>query len=441
MLLFGRFFVFLCDILCIKTRITINQLDIYSLIMKKLKATMMGLAAAATLFCACNNAQKTTEPALTKSGINPADFDTLVAVAYDAEAGKFVNNPDEAKEVKLYTLTNANGMEVCITNFGGRIVSIMVPNRDGKFVDVACGFDKIENYFPWNYETDFGCSVGRYANRINAGEYTYEGQKVTLDKNNNGVASLHGGYTGWQYQVYDVVEATDQSLTLQRISPDGDNRFPGKVDVKVKFELTDDNAIVINYDGTADAPTVLNMTNHTYFNLSGDLNNTIKESLLTINADNYTPADDNLIPTGEIRPVANTAFDFRTAKAIGTNFADGNKELESVGGGYDHNWVLNTKGNQNEVAVTMTDPRSGIKLEMFTNEPGVQCYTANFQDGTRPGKGGIMYKKHSAICLESQKFPDAPNKYTLPGWELCNPFVTPEKPYHSYCKYVFSVEK
>ncbi|MDE5999981.1 MAG: galactose-1-epimerase, partial [Bacteroidaceae bacterium] len=163
----------------------------------------------------------------------------------------------EAKPVKLYTLTNKNGMEVCITNFGGRIVSIMVPNKDGELVDVACGFDKVENYFPWNYETDFGCSVGRYANRINNGQYTYDGTTVTLDKNNNGVACLHGGYTGWQYQVYDVLEATEQSLTIQRTSPAGDNKFPATVVATVKFELTDDNAIVINYDGKADAPTVL----------------------------------------------------------------------------------------------------------------------------------------------------------------------------------------
>lgn len=407
--------------------------------MRNLQTILMGSAAAVAFLCACNPAAQTAEVQLTKSGINPADYDTCIAVAYDAEARKFVPDTANAKEVKLYTLTNQNGMEVCITNFGGRIVSIMVPNKDGELVDVACGFDKVENYFPWNFETDFGCSVGRYANRINGGEYTYDATKVTLDKNNNGVACLHGGYTGWQYQVYDVVEATEQSLTIKRESPAGDNKFPGNVVATVKFELTDDNAIVINYDGTTDAPTVLNMTNHTYFNLSGDLNNTIDESLLTVNADSYTPGDKFLIPTGEIRPVEGTVFDFRTPKAIGADFDKNDPEMVSVGGGYDHNWVLNTKGNQDEVAVTMVDPRSGIKLEMYTNEPGVQCYSANFQDGTRPGKGGIMYQKHCAICLESQKFPDSPNKCMMPGWEQSNPFITPEKPYHSYCKYVFSI--
>ena len=183
------------------------------------------------------------------------------------------------------------------------------------------------------------------------------------------------------------------------------------------------------------------MTNHTYFNLSGDLNNTIDESILYVNADNYTPGDENLIPTGEIKPVEGTVFDFRTPKAIGTDFGKNDPEMESVGGGYDHNWCLNTKGDKKAICITMSDPRSGIKMDMYTNEPGVQVYTANFQDGTRPGKGGIMYQKHCAVCLESQKYPDSPNKCMMPGWEKSNPFVSPEKPYKSYCKYAFSVEK
>lgn len=408
--------------------------------MKKFFSAALATSFVAVL-AACSGSKCQESCSTTLSGINPADYDTAVCVAYDYEQNKFYNDTANAKEVKLYTLKNKNGMEVCITNFGGRIVSIMVPNKEGKMVDVCCGFDKVENYFPWNYETDFGCSVGRYANRIDGGTFTLPGESepVVLAKNNNGHASLHGGYTGWQYGVYSVVEATDNVLLLSMVSPAGDNYFPGNLDVTVKYELTDDNEIVINWDGTTDAPTVLNMTNHTYFNLSGDLNNTIDESILQVNADNYTPADEWYIPTGKIRPVEGTAFDFREPKAIGTNFGDENPELVAAGGGYDHNWCLNTKGNQEEVCVTMTDPRSGIKLDVYTNEPGIQCYTANFQDGTRPGKGGIMYQKHCAICLESQKYPDSPNKYQLPGWELCDPFITPEKPYHSYCKYAFSI--
>lgn len=409
--------------------------------MKKIFSAALATSLVAVL-ASCSCGDKCSDAcSTTLSGINPADYDTAVCVAYNYEEGKFYNDEANAKEVKLYTLKNKNGMEVCITNFGGRIVSIMVSNKEGKMVDVCCGFDKVENYFPWNYETDFGCSVGRYANRIDGGTFTLPGETepIVLAKNNNGHASLHGGYTGWQYGVYDVKEATDNTLLLSMVSAAGDNNFPGNLDVTVKYELTDNNEIVINWNGTTDAPTVLNMTNHTYFNLSGDLNNTIDESVLQVNADNYTPADEWYIPTGEICSVEGTAFDFREPKAIGTNFGDENPELIAAGGGYDHNWCLNTKGNQDEVCVTMTDPRSGIKLEVYTNEPGIQCYTANFQDGTRPGKGGIMYQKHCAICLESQKYPDSPNKYQLPGWEQSNPFISPEKPYHSYCKYAFSI--
>jgi aldose 1-epimerase len=407
--------------------------------MTNMKKLMWGGAAAVALLCACGQ-QPAAEPELTKSGINPADYDTTIAVSYDYENHQFVPDSANAKPVKLYTLTNKNGMEVCITNFGGRIVSIMVPNKDSVLVDVACGFDKVENYFPWNFETDFGCSVGRYANRIDGGKFCLPGETepVQLDKNNNGFHSLHGGYTGWQYQVYDVADVQEQSLTLKMVSPAGDNKFPGNVEATVKFELTDDNAIVINYDATTDAVTPFNMTNHTYFNLSGDFNNTIDESVLMVDAEYYTPADETYMPTGAVKAVEGTVFDFRTPKAIGTNFADGDPEIEAAGGGYDHNWCLNTAGNQDEACAIMYDPRSGIRLDVYTNEPGIQCYTANFQDGTRPGKGGIMYQKHCAICLESQKFPDSPNKYSMKGWELSDPFITPEKPYHSYCKYAFS---
>lgn len=405
--------------------------------MKKLKTVLLGTASAAAVLCSCN---KNATPEL-KSGLNPDNFDTLIAVSYDYDSHKFVADEANSKQVKLYTLTNKAGMEVSITNFGGRVVSIVVPDKDGNFKDVVCGFDKIEKYFPWNYQSDYGCSVGRYANRINGGQFVIGEDTVKLDKNNNGFHSLHGGYTGWQYQVYDVVESSENSITLQIVSPDGDNKFPGEVTAKVKFDLTDDNELVINYDATTTAPTVINMTNHSYFNLSGDFNNTVAEALLTVNADYYTPADRTYMPTGEIRPVEGTVFDFRTARAIGTDWGKGDPEIEAANGGYDHNWCLNTKGNQEEIAATVVDPRSGIRLDVYTNEPGIQCYTANFQDGSCPGKGGIMYPKQCAICLESQKYPDSPNKYQMEGWEDSDPFVTPEKPYHSYCKYKFSVEK
>ena len=322
--------------------------------MRTFKSVLFGSVASVALFCACNSAQ---ESVLLKSGLNPAHFDTCIAVAYDYDSKTFVSDTKNAKSVKLYTLTNSNGMEVSITNFGGRIVSIMVPNKTGEFVDIACGFDKIENYFPWNYETDFGCSVGRYANRINNGEFIIPEttDTIRLDKNNNGYHSLHGGYTGWQYKVYDVVESTPNTLIIKAVSEDGDNKFPGKVEATVKFELTDDNAIAISYDATTDKPTIINMTNHTYFNLSGDFNNTIEESILQVNADFYTPADSTYMPTGEVRAVEGTVFDFRTPKAIGTDFVKGDAEIIAAGGGYDHNWCLNTKGNQEEIRKRMAE--------------------------------------------------------------------------------------
>lgn len=404
------------------------------------KSVLLSSMAIAAL-SACDPKPASESSELTLSGLNPADFDTCVAVAYDYETGKFVADSANAKQVNLYTLKNENGMEVCITNFGGRIVSIMVPNKEGKMVDVVCGFDNIADYLPWNHTTDYGTTVGRYANRIDGGQFEVNGETVTLDKNNDGHACLHGGYTGWQYKVFDVLESSENTLVLCLKSPDGDNKFPGNVEVAVKFELTADNGITIDYEGKTDAATVLNMTNHSYINLSGDMNNTVEESVLQINADYYTPADEFYIPTGEVKSVEGTVFDFREPKAIGTHFAEANPEIEAANGGYDHNWCMNAKGDRNEVCITLSDPRSGIKLDMYTNEPGVQVYTGNFQDGSCVGKGGVVYKKQCAICLESQKYPDSPNKYKMAGWELSDPFITPEKTYQSYCKWVFSVEK
>lgn len=384
----------------------------------------MGTAATVALFCACAQ-QPEKANNLTASGLNPADFDTIYTDSLKGE-----------KETHLYTLKNSNGMEVCVTNFGGRIVSIMVPDKDGNLQDVVLGFDKVADYFPSNNLSDFGASIGRYANRLKDGKIVVDGETIQLPQNNFGHC-LHGGPTGWQYQVYDGNQVDSTTVELTMVSPDGDNNFPGNVTAKVTYTLTDDNAIEINYEATTDKTTVINMTNHSYFNLSGDANNTITDEILTINADGYTPVDSTYMTTGEILPVEGTPMDFRSGKAISTDLASGFEQITFANGGYDHNWVLNTKGNKEECAVKLVDPRSGISLEVYTDEPGIQVYTGNFLDGTLTGKQGKVYNRQTAICLETQKYPDSPNK----NWEESNAYLEPGQTYTSYCKFKFSVEK
>ena len=337
-------------------------------------------------------------------------------------------------ETGIYTLSNANGMQVKITNFGGRIMSIVLPDKDGQPRDVVLGFDKVEDYFPENNLTDFGASIGRYANRINQGKITLDGVEYQLPQNNFGHC-LHGGPTGWQYQIYKVVEADARHIKLLRESPDGDNNFPGNVKAYVTYTLTDDNAIDIAYEATTDAPTVINMTNHSYFNLSGDpAGHLITDDILWINAANFTPVDSTFMTSGEIRPVAGTPFDFTTPKPIGQDI---NADCDQIrnGNGYDHNWCLDTKGDIGQVACELYCPQTGIDLKVYTDEPGIQVYSGNFLDGTVTGKKGIVYQQRSAICLETQHYPDSPNK---PQWPSV--VLRPGETYTSHCIFAFSVK-
>ena len=337
-------------------------------------------------------------------------------------------------ETGIYTLSNANGMQVSITNFGGRIVSIVLPDEDGQPRDVVLGFDKVEDYFPENNLTDFGASIGRYANRINQGKITLDGVEYQLPQNNFGHC-LHGGPTGWQYPIYKVVEADGKHIKLLRESPDGDNNFPGNVKAYVTYTLTDNNAIDIAYEATTDAPTVINMTNHSYFNLSGDpAGHLITDDILWINAANFTPVDSTYMTSGEIRPVAGTPFDFTTPKPIGQDI---NADCEQIrnGNGYDHNWCLDTGGDIKQVACELYCPQTGIDLKVYTDEPGIQVYSGNFLDGTVTGKKGIVYQQRSAICLETQHYPDSPNK---PQWPSV--VLRPGETYTSHCIFAFSVK-
>ena len=368
------------------------------------------LVAAALMVGCCSEQSKTT-----LSGLNPADFETTIG----------------DQTTQLYTLKNANGMEVCITPFGGRIVSVMVPDREGELRDVVLGFDKISDY--QTIPTDFGASIGRYANRIGQGKFTLDGVEYQLPQNNFGHC-LHGGPNGWQYSLYSVKEATENKVVLTLSSPDGEEQFPGNVEAQVTYTLTADNAIAIDYEATTDAPTVINMTNHSYFNLTGDPTQTILDHELMINADAFTPVDDTYMTTGEIAPVAGTPMDFTTAKVVGKEIDNFDYIQLKNGNGYDHNWVLNTAGNKEEAAVVLYAPTTGIELTVYTSEPGIQVYTGNFLDGTVTGKKGIVYNQRVGICLETQKYPDTPNK---PEWPSA--VLRPGEKYTSHCTFKFGV--
>ena len=358
-----------------------------------------------------------SEEHLTESGLDPKAFLSVT---------------QQGDSTALFVLNNNNGMEVCVTNFGARIVSVLVPDRDGIMRDVVLGFDNIKDY--QNVKSDFGASIGRYANRINQGRITIDGETIQLPQNNYGHC-LHGGPNGWQYKVYKPVEVTRNSISFSLFSPDGDENFPGNVNAKVSYTLTDDNAIRIEYIATTDAKTVINMTNHSYFNLSGNPSNPAIDHILYINASNFTPVDSTFMTTGEIAVVEGTPMDFTTPKAIGQDIENPYQQLRN-GKGYDHNWVLDTKGNVNELAAKLSCPSTGIAVEVYTNEPGIQIYTGNFLKGNVVGKNGVAYPCRASVCLETQHFPDSPNK---PQWPSV--LLEPGQKYYSECIYKFVVEK
>lgn len=387
-------------------------------------------AVALTVAAASCTGNKDAETKLTKSGLDPENF---VAV---------VNGDTTA----LFTLTNENGMEVCVTNFGGRIVSIMAPDKEGNFKDVVLGFDSIADYI--NTPSDFGASIGRYANRINRGTFMIGEDTIKLPTNNvvnpafktDSTQSpflhhLHGGPTGWQYKVYSVKEVNDSSITLVLNSPDGDNNYPGNVEATVKYTLTADNAIDIDYTATTDKTTIINMTNHSYFNLNGDPTMPITNCVLQAAASYMTPVDSTFMTTGEIVSVSETPFDFTEPKVIGDVINVDNEQIKN-GNGFDHNWVLDTKGDDTQEAVTLYSPVTGITLSVYTNEPGIQIYTGNFLDGTVTGKNNQVYQQRAAICLESQHYPDSPNK---PEWP--STILNPGDTYKSHCVFKFGVKE
>jgi aldose 1-epimerase len=336
--------------------------------------------------------------------------------------------------VELYTLTNAGGASVTIATWGATVVSITVPDRAGRPGDVLLGFDTLAPYLqPHPF---FGSVVGRYGNRIGNARFTLDGQTYTLAKN-NGEHSLHGGRRGFDKHVWKartVPSAGGQALELVHVSPDGDEGYPGTLTATVVYTWTNDNALRIDYTARTDKPTVVNLTNHAYFNLSAGAAPSILDHRLELAADRFTPVDEGLIPTGELRPVEGTPFDFRTPRRIGDGI-DADDQQIRFGGGYDHNFVLNGQMGTLRRAAHVTDPASGRTMEVLTTEPGVQFYTGNFLDGTITGKGGRIYARRSGFCLETQHFPDSPNKPDFPSVVL-----RPGETYRTTTVYTFGVE-
>ncbi len=386
-----------------------------------MKKTICLLAVTAMILSSCGGKKQQEEPKVVEE--TPTSSGLLVS--------KFQGKVGE-KETSLYVMKNASNMEVCVTNFGGRIVSMMVPDKDGNMKDVVLGFPSIDDYL--NNDSNFGAIIGRYGNRIAKGKFTLDGTEYTLPQN-NGENSLHGGPNGFHNQYFDIKQIDNQTLECTYTSPDGEAGYPGELKVKVIYHLTDDNALDIAYEAETDKPTVVNLTNHSYFNLSGDPKNTILDHVLFINADRYTPVKEDLIPTGKVDPVKNTPLDFTTATAIGDRIDDKFQQME-YGMGYDHNWVFAASNTPETAACKLVCPATGIFMEVYTTEPAVQFYSGNFLDGTQTGKNGIAYQKRTALCLETQHYPDSPNEAKFPTTVL-----RPGEKYTSKCIYKFGVEK
>lgn len=338
------------------------------------------------------------------------------------------------QEVRVFTLTNRHGLRAKVCDYGALLVGMEVPDRGGRLADIAHGFDTLEGWLvngPY-----FGATIGRFGNRIQSGRFTLEGRTHTLATNNDpgGIpCHLHGGLIGFDKIVWQVVAASGNSVTLTHISPDGDEGYPGTLTATVTYTLTDDDELSWQAEATADAATVVNLVHHSYWNLSGDPRTTILDHELTLAADHYLPTTAGLIPTGEIAPVAGTPMDFTKPRVIGDRLGEDFEALR-LGNGYDHCWVLRPGGGV-DLAARVRDPKSGRVMEVLTDQPGIQFYDASFLDGVTPGKGGVAYASRSALCLETEGFPDAPNQPDFPSCVL-----RPGETYRHTLVHRFSVE-
>jgi aldose 1-epimerase len=389
-----------------------------------MKSTMYYAAIAAAVMVsasACNQASNKQTTNMTDSSTTTGQLP--VASAFEKTV--------DGKESKLYTLKNSKGAQAAITSFGGRLVSLLVPNKSGQMVDVVAGPGSADDFedAKSNY---YGALIGRYGNRIGDAKFTLEGKEYKLSAN-DGPNTLHGGADGFDVKIWDAKQVDGQTLELSCLSPDGEMGFPGTLKTTVTYKLTDDNAINISYTATTDKPTVVNLTNHTYFNLNGNGSGSILKHTLQLAADGYTPVGSKLIPTGKIAPVANTPFDFRKATTIGSRINEGDEQLKN-GKGYDHNFVLNKHTLETPIATVQGD-QTGIVMEIFTEEPGIQFYSGNFMAGKFKFKGGAKDENRTAMALETQHFPDSPNKPEFPSTEL-----KPGQTYKTTTIYKFSVK-
>ncbi len=352
------------------------------------------------------------------SNIQKQDFDTI----------------QNEKSISLYNLENKNGLLLQVTNFGARIVSLFTPDKNGKMEDIVLGYENIDRYLNNTGERFLGASIGRYGNRIANGQFSIDSLTYNVPQNNNG-QSLHGGEMGFDMVVWNVDSVSSNAIYFSYLSVDGEQGYPGNLNVKMIYTLTDDNELKIEYSATTDKKTPINLTHHSFFNLKGEGNGTINDHVLYINADKYTPVDSVLIPTGEMADVANTPFDFRNPTAIGLRVDENNVQLK-MGKGYDHNFVLNRKtATEIELAASVYEPASGRFMEVFTTEPGLQFYGGNFFSGNTIGKYGKTLNFREAIALETQHFPDSPNQPNFPSTIL-----NPEQIYTHTCIYKFSVK-
>ena len=336
----------------------------------------------------------------------------------------------DGKAVSLYTLKNSKGAEAQICNYGGIVTSLKVADKSGSFSDVVLGYDNLDGYI--KSTPYFGALVGRYGNRIAGGKFSLNGKDFTLAKN-NGENSLHGGVKGFDKVVWSVVKATPNSLTLHYVSKDGEEGYPGNLDVTAVYSLTDDNTLRLDYTATTDKDTVCNLPHHSYFNFAGK--GDILNHVVTINADKFTPVDGGLIPTGELRPVKGTAFDFTKPEVVGARINSADEQMK-LGNGYDHNWVLNQSSpGALTHAATVSEATSGRVMEVWTTEPAMQFYAGNFLDGTITGKGGWTYQFRNGFCMEPQHYPDSPNHPAFPTTVL-----KPGQTYKNTIIYKFSVK-